>query len=186
MRIFSTAVQQVLSTNNIKFFYLIELNFNQNYYLTSYSSDIVYNGNTYQSESGLFEVDSPKFNTVLDREAYKIVLLDFQDEMSAEFKANVVGKPVRVKLGLLDSNNNPLVGSNDIVDVYNGTVDSPVIDINWDNKVAILEGASPMSDLDAVNSFISSKAGMDQVSSTDTSFDFIFEDSEAEIKWGKV
>ena len=43
-----------------------------------------------------------------------------------------------------------------------------------------------MSDLDAVNSFISSKAGMDQVSSTDTSFDFIFEDSEAEIKWGKV
>jgi hypothetical protein len=186
MRLFSPAVQVVLNSSSIKFFYLIELNFNNNYYMTSYPSDLTFGGNTYVSESALFEIDSPKFSTVIDREAYKIVLVDFNDEMSAEFKANVVGKPITVKLGLLDANNNPMLNSSDIIDVYKGYVDSPSISIDWDNKIAVLEGTSALADLDGINPFISSKSGMDQRSSTDTSFDDIFMNSEATIKWGKV
>jgi hypothetical protein len=106
--------------------------------------------------------------------------------MSAEFKANVVGKPITVKLGLLDANNNPMLNSSDIIDVYKGYVDSPSISIDWDNKIAVLEGTSALADLDGINPFISSKSGMDQRSSTDTSFDDIFMNSEATIKWGKV
>jgi hypothetical protein len=186
MRTFSTTVQQIINSGNIKFFYLIELNFSNDYYLTSYASDITLGGNTYQSESGLFEIESPKLSTVVDREAYRVVLTDFNDEMSAEFKANVIGKDIHVRIGLIDTNNNPLLNSNDLIEVYKGTVDTPTISIDWENKTAVIEGTSPMADLDSVNSFISSKSGMDQKSSTDTSFDNIFQDSEATLKWGKV
>jgi len=185
MRVFSPAVKQLLEDGNIEFFYLIDLHFNNSYYLTSYSNDINYGGNVYNAESALFEIDSPKFSTVVDREAYKIILIDFNNELGAEFKANVVGKSVRVRIGLVDSNNNPMLNSQDIVDVYKGFVDSPQIIIDWETKLATIEGTSAMSDLDRVNTFITSKAGMDNVSSTDTSFDNIFSDSEVELKWGK-
>jgi hypothetical protein len=40
--------------------------------------------------------------------------------------------------------------------------------------------------LDAVNVFYTSRDGMDQRSTTDTSFDDMFEDGEIKYKWGKV
>jgi hypothetical protein len=43
-----------------------------------------------------------------------------------------------------------------------------------------------MSDLDMVRSIITSKDGMDQLSSTDTSFDSIFKDKSVSVKWGKI
>ena len=52
-------------------------------------------------------------------------------------------------------------------------------------KLAIIEGTSPMSDLDLVNPFITSADGMDQKNASDTSFDEIYENSEITLKWGK-
>jgi len=190
MRVFSPSVQRVLDSDVIKYFYLIDLEFSggsgkNNYYFTSYSSDIFANGKNYVAEGGLFEIDSPSFSTIVDREAYKLSILDFRDEIAAEFKVNVVGKPIKVKLGILDEDNHPLINAEDLIDVYDGYVDSPSVSIDWETKVAHIEGTSPMSDLDSVNPFITSKSGMDQRSKSDTSFDNIFSDSEVEIKWGK-
>jgi hypothetical protein len=50
----------------------------------------------------------------------------------------------------------------------------------------VLEGTSPMADLDLVKNFIASKNGMDQKSTSDTSFDQIYDGSEITIRWGKV
>jgi hypothetical protein len=73
-----------------------------------------------------------------------------------------------------------------MVQVYQGYVDTPIISNDWDSKTAVIEGTSPMSDLDAVNVFYTSRDGMDQRSTTDTSFDDMFEDGEIKYKWGKV
>jgi len=186
MRQFSTAAQTVIDSDDIRFAFLIKLEFNSNYYLTSYHRDLSYNGNTYLADGGLYEFDSPKFSSVVDRESYTVVISEVVDLMSAEFRANVVGKPISVFVALLDTNGDPLLGTADVLSVYKGYVDSPSITNDFDQKLAIIEGTSPMSDLDMVRSFMSSKSGMDQRSLTDTSFDEIYENKEISVKWGKI
>lgn len=186
MRQFSTDLQTVLDSDVIEYAFLIKLSFNSTYYITSNSYDVVYEGNTYLADSGLFNVDSPKTSTVVDRESYTIMVADLLNEMLAEFKSNVVGKPVEVYLAFKDSSGDLMLSSTDVIKVYKGTVDKPSISNDFEEKIATLEGTSPMSDLDLVRSFITSKDGMDQKSETDTSFDEIYEGSEITIKWGKV
>lgn len=186
MRTFSSAVQTVLNSDTIKFVYLIQLGFTSTYRFTSHSSDISYLGNTYTADGGLYEFDTPKFSSVIDREAYRVVIADLLDEMSYEFKVNVVGKPVAVKVALIDSNGAPMLGTDDVISVYNGFVDSPKITNDFEQKLAVVECTSPMSDLDTVNTMYTSKDGMDQVSSTDTSFDEIFDNKKISLNWGKV
>lgn len=186
MRQFSTAVQTVLDSDLIEYAFLIKLQFNTTYYLTSNSYDVVYDGNTYLANGGLYEFDSPKFSTIVDRESYKVVISDLLDEMLAEFKINVVGKPIEVLVALRDASGDLLLTTSDVIYAYKGTVDKPSISNDFDEKLAILEGTSPMSDLDLVRPFVTSKNGMDQRSATDTSFDDIYDGSEITIKWGKV
>jgi len=185
MRIFTPEVQAVIDSGDIRFFFLIELYFSQTYRFTSYKHDITHNNKVYTAGGGLFEFDSPKFSTVVDREAYRIVIADLIDQMPAEFRYNVTGKDIKVMVGLLDANDNPLVNSH-ILDVYKGYVDSPAINNDWETKLAVIEGTSPMSDLDMVNTFITSKDGMDQRNINDTSFDEIYTDNEVSLKWGKI
>jgi hypothetical protein len=186
MRTFSSTVESILSSGSINFFFLIKLSFNSNYYITSYSSDIVYDGNTYSANGGLFEVDSPNFSSVVDREAYRVLVLDNLNAMKTEIDNNVIGKPIEVKLGFIDSNGSPILTPADVLSVYKGYVDNPVISNDWDRKVITFEGTSALADLDMVNSFMTSRDGMDQKSSIDTSFDQIYESSAIEVKWGKI
>lgn len=191
-RTFSTNFQNALDSDNIRYFFLIEVDLPSGTdYYTSHSSDITWpttNGNTYISDGGMFEVEPPKFSSVVDREAYKIVLTDINDSLADEFKTanGIVGNDIHVRVGLLNSNNQPLLADDDIVSIYKGFVDSPSITNSWETKLATIEGSSPMADLDQVNLFMVSRDGMDQKSTTDTSFDEIFGDREITLKWGKV
>jgi hypothetical protein len=186
MRQFSSAVQQVINSDFVKFAFLIKLEFVQNYYFTSYHRDLDFDGNTYLADGGLYEFDPPKFSSVVDRESYKVVISEMLDTMSAEFKANVIGKPISVFVSLLDTNGDPLLGTDDVLSVYKGFVDKPTITNDFEQKLAVIEGTSPMSDLDMVRSLITSKNGMDQRSSSDTSFDAIFKNKSVSVKWGKI
>jgi len=186
MRSFSNTVQTILASDNIEFFFLIKLSFNSIYYLTSHGSDINYDGNTYSANGGLFEVDSPKFSSVVDREAYRVVVIDNNNTMKTEVEANVVGKPIEVKLGFIDSSGDPITNTADVLSIYYGYVDNPIVSNDWDAKLVVLEGTSALADLDMINSFVTSRDGMDQKSSTDTSFDQIYENSAIEVKWGKI
>jgi len=191
MRSFSTAVTTAINAQRFKYFFLIELTFGStSYYFTSYNRDITWpstNSNTYTSDGGLFEFDTPNFSSVLDREAYKVVITDISDQFANHFKSGVIGSPINVKVGIVDpSTDQPLTGDDDIMHLYSGFVDSPSIENDWDRKIAVIEGTSPMADLDQVNITMVSKDGMDQIDGTDTSFDSLYEDSEINIKWGKV
>jgi hypothetical protein len=184
-RSFSTTVQNIIDGGSPSYFYLIKLSLNTTYYFTSHYHDLVFDGNTYVGDGGLFEFDSPQFSSVVDREAYKVVLADVNDALLAEFKTGVVGKDIEVMVGFMNSNGIPQLAAADIVHIYKGYIDTPSVDNDFEEKTAIVEGTSPMADLDMVKPFITSKDGMDQRSSTDTSFDLIYSGSEIKIKWGK-
>jgi hypothetical protein len=185
-RTFTTAFNNIINSDSINYFFLFKLELSQNYYFTSFNRDIVWDSQTWVSDGGVFEVDPPKTSSIVDREAYRVVITDIDNDFSDEFKQGVIGADIKVWAGLLDSTGNPLLNSGDIISVYSGFVDQPSIKIDWDTKYANLEGTSPMADLDQVNLFMVSKDGMDNVSATDTSFDFIYDDSEIHLKWGKV
>jgi len=192
MRQFPTSIQTILNSDIIKYAFLIKLEFNNTYYLTSFNRNITYGGNTYIADGGLYEYDSPKFSSIVDRESYKIIIADILDQMVEEFRINVVGKPITVKVALLDSSEEPLLGSGEVLDVYSGTVDSPSIDNSFEEKLAILEGTSPMSDLDMTRSFLTSQDSMAQnrlssgANDNDTSFKEVYENHQITLKWGKI
>ena len=166
---------------------MIDLYFNSTYHLTSYSRDIDYGGNTYTSDGGLFEIDTPKLSSIIDREAYKVIVADLDDAMLADIRANVVGKDITVRLGFIDPDTNqPLLEPQNILYVYRGFVDSPEVVNNWESKLASIEGTSPMADLDMVNSYVTSRDSLKQRNNNDTSFDEIYDSSELDLKWGKV
>jgi len=187
MRNFSSKVQSILDSGDIRFFYLIDLYFTNTYRLTSYSHDITYEGNTYTSDGGLFEIDAPKLSSIVDREAYRVIIADFNDQLLAEIRSNIVGKDITVRVGFIDPDTDtPLLNSSDIVYAYKGFVDQPEIVNDWDTKLASLQGTSPMADLDMINSYVTSRDSIKQRNALDTSFDEIYDSSELDLKWGKV
>ena len=98
----------------------------------------------------------------------------------------MIGKDFQVWLGFCDSFGEPLLGATEVFSVYKGYTDRPQLEFDFEKSLAVLEGTSPMSDLDAVNAIYVSKDGMDQYDENDTSFDAIYEDAETTVKWGKV
>ena len=199
-RTFSTNFTTALNSEYVKYFFLIEIDLERvsanntnrvTYYYTSFNRDISWNSQTWVGDGGVFEIDAPRFSSIIDREAYIITLTDVANGLSDTFKQGVIGNKIKVRLGLLNSNEQPMTGVDgngvsDIVFLYSGFIDAPTIAVNWDTKVAKIEGTSPMADLDQINLTMISKDGMDQKNSTDTSFDSIYEDSETHISWGKI
>ena len=185
MRQFSSAVETALLEEYVDFFILIKLEFSSNYYFTSLPYDLDYDGQTWLSDGGTFEYDSPQTSSIIDREAYRVAISDVSGTMQTEIANNVVGSPMSVFGGFLDASGAPLIGTDDVFLIYKGTVDSPTITNDFEQRLAVFEGTSPMADLDMVRTLITSKDGMDQYSATDTSFDEVFEDNELELKWGK-
>lgn len=199
-RTFSTNFLSVINSDTIKYFYLIQIELEKTgastqtrntYYYTSYDRNISWNGQTWSGDGGLFEIDSPRFSSIIDREAYTVVLQDKDNTLSDIFKQGVIGNDIFVRVGVLDSSGNPLLGTDsngvsDVVSIYSGFIDSPSITIDWDVKTAKIQGTSPMADLDQIKLFMVSKDGMDQKSASDTSFDKIYEDNETHLAWGKI
>lgn len=187
MREFSTNVQDALERDPVRVFYLVQLSLGSTYRYTSFPSDIVFDGNTYTSDGGLVSLSTYRNSSVIDRAAYKVVFSDQDEVLRGEIKSsNVIGSPISVKVGFLDEYGVPMLDMEDVIDVYTGTIDKPSLSNNHEELLVSIEGSSPMDALDAVNSFIVSRDGMDQANTNDTSFDSVYEDLEVELKWGKV
>lgn len=187
MRTFSSTVQSLINQDTVDFFFLIDLEFSTTYRLSSLPYNVTFNGNTYEANGAILEVDSPKFSSVVDRESYRVVVVeDENNTFKTEIGNNVVGKNITARVGFFDSTGDPVLNVDDTLLVYKGYVDSPAISNNFDNKIVTFEGTSPMADLDMVISFIGSKNGIKQKDSNDESFSNVYGESIIKLKWGKV
>ena len=187
MRVFSTTISNLLSGDKIRFSVLVKLDLSSSYYLTDAPYDILFNGNTYSSNGGLISYDSPKYSSIVDREAYTINITDHNGTYRSEVQSGVVGKGVEV-YGIIQnpSTNEYLTDPADAILVYKGKLDKANFFVDDIENIVSFECASPMANLDLVNTIITSRDGMDQISDTDTSFDSIYDDNEIIIKWGKT
>jgi hypothetical protein len=187
MRILSEAVLAALEATNPKFFLLAEVNFSPVLRMTSTPYDITYNGQVFSALSPLVSFSPPRVSTSVDREIYELVFLDHDNFFQSELRKGVNGKILTVYAGFFNSEDQPLLDPNDVFIAYQGFVDSGKVVNDGSYKQAILAAASPMAALDSIGGYIVSKDGMDQVSSTDTSFDDVYVGGKSiNLKWGKA
>jgi len=149
--------------------------------LTNLPYDIVVGGNSYLADGGLTQLEPPKLTSVLDREVYKIKLVDFDDTYKGLFDNNALGTLVTVSLGIEGN-------LTDLDTLYKGRIDGMTIETNpaEGTKDAIIECASPFAALDRTNDRQTDSNTQRNIDSTDTSMDLVYAAAKTvEIKWGK-
>ena len=149
--------------------------------LTNLAYDIQVGGNTYVADGGLTELEPPKLTSILDREVYRIKLVDFNNEFKGYFDNQALGTPVTVRLGIEGN-------TTDLDTVYKGRIDGVSIETNpaEGTKDATIECASPFAALDRTNNRMTDKNYQKNISATDTSMDEVYAAAkETEVKWGK-
>lgn len=198
MRNFSTAVKNLLKSNRISTFYLVEIDLpSGKIYDTSTSASVRVGVIDYNPNNGLLSVEPPKLSDTLDREPYKITYIDPQFIKLPEMEASWTGIDVRVLAGFFNTTDSPIDGyapgmpilnTDNLIVAYKGKIDKPSYTIDPDSGSVIiqLECASPAAALGLVKGFYTSDQSMKSRYSTDTSFrDVHVGGEEAAIVWGK-
>jgi hypothetical protein len=187
MRELSAAALAALNLPNPKFFLLAKLEFDPVVRITSTPFDLTYQSHVYASSSPLISFGPPRVSTSVDREVYELVFSDHDNFMQSKLREGITGTILTVYAGFFDSNQQPLLAHNDVFIAYKGFVDTGKVVNDGSSKQVILTAASPMAALDSIGGYIVSKDGMDQVSSTDTSFDDVYVGGKSiSLKWGKA
>ena len=150
--------------------------------LTSLPYDVTVGGNTYTSDGGLEEYSPPGISTVVDREVYRIRIVDNQNVFYQRWNSGiVVGTPVTVRLGVNDN-------TTDLDIIYKGRIDGVEQDIDFgDNqKTSIIECSGPFADLSLVNIRMTTEDFQKAIDSTDECFDQVgVKVDSAERLWGR-
>lgn len=199
MRKFSANIKQLLASDSVAVFYLAKLEHpSGTIYDTTAASDITFNGNVYNANSGLLSVEPPRLSDVVDREVYKIIYADPEFTKLGGLESSWTGVKVTVWAGFYNTISNgfagvakgaPILSEADMVIAYRGVVDTQgyTVDPSNGTVVVVIECASPVASLGLVKSFYSSKESMRMRNRNDSSFDEVHVGSEeAAILWGKA
>jgi hypothetical protein len=186
MRQFSTNVQAALAQDFVEYFFLVELNLNNNYYMTSHSTDLIIDEQVYTGNGAIFSYEPPSKNSVIDRESYKLAFIDPNNNLLQEALQGIIGKNIKVRAGFIHDTLGPLTNEYDLVYVYTGFVDAPSIKNDFESKILTIEGSSPMADLDAVRPYFTTKYGVTQYDTSDSCFDRVHDGYDLQLKWGKT
>jgi hypothetical protein len=195
--IYSDSELQLVDKENIEYFFLVKLS-NKILAATAPYDVQMSDGNIYKSENSITLIDPPRLSTSVDRATYKMVFSDNNFEMRSFFEDGAVGSLIEVRMAFYNPFNKiinnieptfPFTNIEDTILIYKGVVDSASysIDVEGGQILAYIEGGSPMSDLDLVNTLFTNKDSLRGKYPNDSSFDKSFEGSgEISLKWGKV
>ncbi|QGH74726.1 hypothetical protein DSS3PM1_00049 [Bacteriophage DSS3_PM1] len=179
-------ILSILAQDNVGFFSLVELNWNQNHYFTDFGANITWNGKTFLSNNPLVSSDPIRYSNVVDRESFRFFLSGVDAAINNELDAGVVHRPVTLRMAFT-VDGVPQLGGNQTLLYYDGLVSKTDKKISLDDRINVIECTAPLSDLDAIGTMFTTKDGMKRFDPTDTSFDAIFEGSEeTSLKWGKL
>jgi len=174
-----------LNTDEVGVFFLVHLQFSNDYFLTTLPYSVTWNGNLYETEANLLNFESPRATTVVDRQAYKLRLSGLDPDIQAEVEAGIIHRPVSIRMGFIVGGT-PNTGLADLMHVYSGTVANVKKVITEQEQAFAVECSAPLSDLDAKSTLFTTRDGIKQFDPTDTCFDQIAEGSaEFSLNWGK-
>ena len=161
------------------------------------------------TDCGLASLDSPRLSSAVDKETYKISYIDPDFSLRSLVENKLTGCSVSAKIGFMNNLGEDVIGnttgsvfssgmavldSGDLVTSYEGTIDAPSYEISSESGVILkLTCGSPMSALDMINVFYTSKDSLNQrvfrtgAVTNDTAFDNVYVGSTAILlNWGKI
>lgn len=198
MRNVSSNVDLLIRSGNAQYFNFVEfIGKTAPIRDTTLPYDMVFEGNTYSSDNGLFIIEQPRQSTVVDREVYKLTYLDPNFEFRARFETGFVGTQLIVRIGFINTTESvlggaqpgmPLLNPEDCIIAYVGNVDTHGYSTTDDSNVIVaIESSSPMASLSMVKPFNTSKEAQRQVDATDSAYDYIYIGSRSiNLLWGKA
>jgi hypothetical protein len=194
---FSAIVAQLLELRRLRYFFLVSLKGTDHYTTAPYDLQMD-NGAIYLCNAGLQSVEPPRISSTVDRASYKVSFADVQFLLKSYFETGATGDTVEVRIGFYNTLGVTISGvlpdapftqmANTVV-MYKGVVDGQFyeIDLAGGEAIAVIEGSSPMADLDLVRTLYTNNDSMRQLNAADTSFDKVYEGSgEIQLKWGKA
>lgn len=203
MRTSSAVVSSLINSGNIKYFILVEM---AGLLYTTYAANLTMkragvNYGPFLADNGLQGIDPPRMSSVVDREAYKVTLTDPAFALRTTMEG-ALGKKLLVYFGFINSTSGSLTGSDgvsvlpgfpfldmrDTVYSYGGFINGAEYNIDPSESTAVLTvtGSSPLADLDAVRSAVTSQAWVQGLRAGDTSFDQSHSSSKPVVlNWGK-
>jgi hypothetical protein len=201
MKTFSSTIKSVLSFDNIEGFYLLrvtDIDGSVIFSSTTHYADITLsNNNTYFSDGLILSVDPPQLTSTVDREQYKIVLVDPTFSQASKLDTTLLGKVLETRIGFINNISiggtpigQPFTNIDDTFVLYRGRVDSVAyeIDANELGEVKmVITGASPLVNLDQKNGVYISREVIRANNGSDTCCDEVYQGSGViTLKWGKV
>lgn len=157
---------------------------------TTYPVDLTAPSGVYISDGTLVGVEYPKMTSVVDKQRFKLTYSDLELSFAQAAETNLVGQPVEVWMGFEDLElGRPLLGANELLLIYKGTVDAPSHQIQTEDSgstTMALDCASPMASLDRVSTYYTSQDYADANFPGDTSYERLFVGSgNIVMRWGK-
>jgi hypothetical protein len=194
----SHALKTILSRPTVETAILVKIS-NALLFTSSYLS-ITTAGDTYTPSEDtvrLISVDPPKITSSVDRASYSITFAD-PDMYFGQWLESLVppgsvgthergytGLPVMVRLAVFDAASY----LTDSLLLYKGVVDTGAYSIDLEEfgeSVFTLTCSSPMSSLDMIRTFYTTKNDLRGIYATDAAFDQIYEGSgQIRLLWGK-
>jgi len=201
MRKLSATLQELMSRNVTSGFFLVKLGPNKEgtaFRYTSLPYDFTYDGEVYYSNNGLSSLDPPRLSDILDKEAYRITIVDPQYALKPFIEgggntSHFTGSPLKVVGGLVNVSGVTEFATDpggvypEFMTLYQGRLDEAAYSITLDEEVVLnLSGSSPVGSLDISRTLLTSKTYLQDKYPGDTSFDQVYEGSESlKLLWGK-
>ena len=175
-------LKEILNADISDLFYLVQV---RNYFTTDYFIDISVNGNVYQADGALAQVSAPKLGSVVDTATYRAEFAD-PDFLFAEFAENgMFGAKFEISVSSVKNDGSlltPFV-------IFSGTVNKAGYAVKAEltgESLFVVEGGSPINNVDLKKPFRTSRDYLKQIDVTDTAFDNVYQNSgQLLLRWGK-
>jgi hypothetical protein len=186
----STFVKERLSATNAEGFLLVTFLIpGANLGFTDLGRDATVNGLVYKSTGDvtLTSVSMPETDGSVDKTEYSLEFSDLQASLESHLVTNnSQNSTIRVSVGFVDpATDKPEL--NDTLVVYEGLYSTQLVEDDGATRRIVVKLGSPMSALDFYDPVVTSPDSITRFDSTDTSMDFIGEQSEEDVElgWGK-
>jgi len=176
----------ILGNDQLGFFTLIELNWNNQYYFTDYGQTLTFDGNNYLTNTPVVDISIPKYTTTIDRELFSMTLSGLDEDMVDEAETGIISLGVKASM-IFTVAGVPQLGNNDVLNFYTGKVFSSKVVLTNEEKLIEVECTAPLNDLDSKGTLYTTKDGIKTLDATDTCFNSVTKGSEEiNLKWGKI
>jgi hypothetical protein len=185
MRNFSNFIIQELQKEAISAFIVVNLDLSTPQQWTTLPYDVEIDDQLYTGKAKLLSFDLPRADQAVGRDSYKIIVSDPNRDLESTLLQSGFGALMRIRLGMLDEYTPQLT---DLVEVYNGSIDTWSFEQGDEGRALTVQGVSPSGALNYTRAIYTDKDYVQQQNFLDSSMNAIGSASAESLTmgWGRA